>query len=97
MNMKLTIRNKDGSELGTCAVQADKSLLDIAADNDIIIPSSCKMWVCWVCLCNIIEWWSYILKKDVMPTEDDMCLACTAYVRPDAVDEDWTIIIQLIN
>ena len=95
--MKIIIKDKWGNELWTCAAQADKNLLDIATENDIIIPYSCKMWVCWVCLCKVVEWSSYLLKKDVMPTEDDMCLACTSYVQPEVIDQDWTIILQLIN
>ena len=33
-------------------------------------------------------------QKDVMPTEDGMCLACTAFVND--VDAEWEIILQLI-
>lgn len=95
--MKLTVKDKEWNILGTCDVVADKNLLDIATDNDIIIPSSCKMWVCAVCLCTIAQWWEYLLKKDVMPTEDGMCLACTTYVLPDVIDQEGEIIIQLVN
>ena len=95
--MKLTVKDKTWNIIGTCDVEADKNLLDIAAEHDIMIPASCKMWVCWVCLCKLEAGLEYIIKKDVMPTEDDMCLACTTYVNPDMLDVDWEIIIVCIN
>jgi ferredoxin len=92
--MKIILQDKEWKAIWECAAVADKSILDTLSDNDIQIPYSCKMWVCGVCLCNIVAWWEHILKKDVMPTEDNMCLACTAFVND--VDAEWEIILQLI-
>jgi ferredoxin len=92
--MKLTVKDKEWNIIGTCDVEADKNLLDILTDNDIVVPASCKMWVCWVCLCTIEAGAELLIKKDVMPTEDDMCLLCTTYVNPEL---DWEIILKLVN
>lgn len=94
--MKIILNDKDWTKAWECNAIADKNLLDTLFESDIQIPYSCKMWVCWICLCNIISWWEYIIKKDVMPTEDDMCLACTAFVNPDNIDTDWEIVLQLV-
>ena len=93
--MKLILQDKEWVQIWECTAVADKSLLDILTDNDIQIPYSCKMWVCGVCLCNVVSWWEHIIKKDVMPTEDGMCLACTAFVN-DA-NAEWEIVLQLIQ
>ena len=91
--MKITLQQKDWTVIWECNAVAGKSILDILTDNNIQIPYSCKMWICWLCLCNIVSWWEYIIKQDYMPTEDGMCLACTSFVD----DTDWEVVLQLIQ
>ena len=55
--MKLILQDKEWLQIWECTAVADKSILDTLSDNDIQIPYSCKMWVCGVCLCNIVAWW----------------------------------------
>ncbi len=94
--MKLTVKDKEWNIIWSCdTTEADKNLLDILTDNDIVVPASCKMWVCWVCLCTIEAGAGLIIKKDVMPTEDDMCLLCTTYINSDMWD--WEVIVKLVN
>lgn len=94
--MKIILNDKDWTILGSCDAIKNKNLLDTLTENDINIPYSCKMGVCSMCLCNIISWWEYIIKKDVMPTEDGMCLVCTAFINEDNIKDEWAVILQLI-
>jgi len=94
--MRIILNDKDWTILGSCDAIKNKNLLDTLTENDINIPYSCKMWVCGMCLCNIISWWEYIIKKDVMPTDEGMCLACTAFINEDNIKDEWAVILQLI-
>lgn len=71
-----------------------KNIAEMAKDNEIIIPLSCRAGVCWVCLCKVLQWWD-ILKADAfnvpcIPLQTDEnwnpieILACIAWFKQEA-------------
>lgn len=92
------IRDPQWNDLWQFEANNETNIAAQAVANWIIIPVSCGGWVCWVCLCKVIQWWE-VLKADafnspLIPLLNDEngnsaeVLSCIAWFRPE-IFGDW--------
>lgn len=55
MTVEMKVLEKDGSDSGSCNLTSEKSMLDIALDNNINILFGCFGGSCGTCKCSIEE------------------------------------------
>ncbi len=90
--MKIIIK-KNWNVLWEAQPEQWKSILDVSWD---MIPKSCWMGLCMLCLCEIEKWEEFIRKDTTYwPIEDWMCLACVSYV--DDPEQEWEIVLNVLN
>lgn len=98
--INIKVLGTDWNEVWTFTAEKGKTITTLAKENNVEIPMSCWMWVCWMCLCEIVEWWEYINKAYSMPLMmelwDSEVLTCVAAVKDECFDNDieTTIIIK---
>ena len=72
------IRDPQGNDVWQFTAEDGKNIAELAAMHGVMIPVSCWGWVCWVCLCKVIEW------KDVVKAD-----AFNTPLMPLKTDEEW--------
>ncbi len=82
---KVTILDRDGSNLGSFHMDSKKSILENAEENGIDIWYSCRSGACFACWCHMIGGKQHIdIGKFDIPlvdVEEDDCLTCIAWVE----------------
>ena len=90
--INIKVLGTDWSELWTFAAEKGKTITTLAKENNVEIHTSCWMWVCWLCLCEIEKGWEYINKAYTMPLMmelwDAEVLTCVAAIKDECFDND---------
>lgn len=106
MTVKIIIQNDKWENLWEFAAQEYKSIAQMAWENNIDIPTSCGIWACYVCSCNIKEWNEYVQIDKIQPPMIDIprdenwtfteVLSCVGWVKSDYLKskEEYEIILQ---
>ena len=100
------VRDPQWNDVGQFTAEDGKNIAELAAMHWVMIPVSCGWWVCWVCLCKVIEW-KDVVKADafntpLMPLKADEewnpeeVLTCIAGFNPEKFNDwkDHTVILQ---
>lgn len=67
MTVTVTIQNTNWDTIWSFIADYNKSLNQMAQDNNIDIPISCRMWACYVCACQIKKWAEHVQIDKIMP------------------------------
>lgn len=65
MSVVVKVQDSAGTEIGSFEAEDEKSLCEMAAMHGIDILKSCGAGFCWVCLCDVIEWWDSIEENKI--------------------------------
>ena len=62
-----------------------QSFFEAASDAGLSLTTACCSWACFVCACQIKEWWEYVdiglLSVPLVDIEDDQVLTCVGGVK----------------
>ena len=68
MTVTIILKQTDGTIIGNFVAEDHQSIAQLAQNNGIDFPISCKMGACWVCKCKIISGNEYIqIDKITLP------------------------------
>lgn len=101
------IQDGEGVELTQFHAEKDKSIAEMAAENNVEIIQSCSEGYCWTCLCGVTLWGETVAvdKKgehlyELEMDENDnpkQLLACVWGIKDEMIDDEKTYILNLIK
>jgi ferredoxin len=78
-----------------------KSIIDLGDDNDIELPYSCRSGACFACSWSVKAWWAYLNPEktgdQLIDTDEGEVLCCIAWLTPEAISDNATIEIEMLN
>lgn len=106
MTVTVKIENNSGKEIWSFIADENKSLNQMAQDNNIDIPISCGMGACYICTCKIKKGAENvqidkIMPPAVLPAQDENknfkeVFTCVWWIKTEKIksDENFEVILQ---
>lgn len=93
----ICVENSEGILIKELPLDIGKTLLKQLESAWVEIPNACRTWMCAACLCNIVQWWEYLIKdfrwEPAFPLGEDEVMTCIAGVK----ETDEKIILRTIS
>lgn len=106
MTVTVTIQNTNGETIWSFLADYNKSLSQMAQDNNIDIPVSCCMGACYVCACQIKKGAEHvqidkIIPPAILPAQDENknfkeVFTCVWGIQTEKIksEENFEVILQ---
>lgn len=103
---KVTVRVKDisGKEhIFVLTKDEEKSIIDIAEDNGVELPYSCRSGACFCCCAQVVSGWDMLdhsrVGEQLIDTEEDETLTCICGIKSEvfAWNEDKEVSLVMMN
>lgn len=102
--VQIKVKDVDGNiHLLVVDEEGNKSIIDLAEEQDIELPYSCRSGACFSCCAKVTKWANCLEKEktgeQLIDTEDDEVLTCICGLKKECFegDEDKEIEIEMLN
>ncbi len=92
--------DSDGVEHTLEVTDPSKSILDLAEDQWIELPYSCRSGACYACVAKVKKWAECLEQnktgEKLVDTEEDEFLTCIGWVKKECVDKDEEVVLEML-